>query len=189
MKPMPWAGLLTGLLLLAFLSGCSSSPVRFHTLMQPPEASERVQNPVAIDVESVRVPAPVDRNELVVRQGDTDLLVLSSDWWGASLAQEIRSALVARFAVAGQETSPLVARIEITRFDVVAGKGAWLDARYDLSATGASPTNSLTCSARLYSAADSSVEALVQAQQHNLETLAEQMLTAGNSLADSKRCP
>ncbi|MBS3804327.1 MAG: membrane integrity-associated transporter subunit PqiC [Oleiphilaceae bacterium] len=186
---MRCTNLAAGLLFLLILSGCSSPPVRFHTLMQPAETGEPAPNQISIHVDSVSVPAPVDRTELVVRQGPTDLLLLSSDWWGASLSEEIRSALTARLAGTGQEETAFAARIEVTRFDVRAGQGAWLEARYRLRSTGSDDRHSLTCATRLYTEAESRVESLVQAQQTNLEALARQMLVAAKGLTAGNNCP
>lgn len=172
--------------LVAFLGGCASPDVRFHTLMPPPGQDLRQgDGPGAVEVEPVLVPAPMDRSELVVRQGDTGLVVLSSDWWGATLAEEIRSALVARLAAAGAGGGqPLRLSVRVTRFDTVAGEGAWLSARYRLESGGAAP---LRCSAELHTLADGGVETLVAAQQANVAALADQILTPARS--GQGRCP
>jgi uncharacterized lipoprotein YmbA len=186
---MPANSLSLGLVMLLTISACSSQPVRFHTLMQPPGKSITAQNQAEIRIDNVLVPAAVDRSELVVRQGPTDLVVLSSDWWGASLSEEIRSALTARFATAAGNSSVVSARIQVTRFDVIAGEGAWLESRYRLTGAGPEGRDTLQCASRLHSDADSRVTSLVKAQQENLEILATEMLAAAVNLTEGKSCP
>lgn len=186
---------LTGLLALA---ACASPQVRFHTLMQAPGNQPAQQMPgrgqADISVTSVTVPAQVDRSELVIRKDDSELLVLSSDWWSASLGEEIRSALVARFGPGGTDAPRVGLRLQITRFDAVPGEQAWLEARYRVTAReGEGKKRQLSCSARLRTAASvgdgGTVDALVRAQQRNLRLLGDHIMTAASGLAAGLGCP
>ncbi len=171
--------------LLVFLAGCAGPEVRFHTLMPPPGQSlEQPAEVAQLQLEQVLVPAFVDRSELVVRQGDTALVVLSSDWWGATLAEEIRSALMARLAGAGATGETVRAAVRVTRFDAVAGQSASLSARYQLMSQAGD--RSLVCTTTLQAQAGDSVESMVAAQQANVAALADEILAAAGP---AWRCP
>lgn len=187
---------LTSLLVLAgvlTLAACASPQVRFHTLTPAPGQQTEADGDADISVTSVTVPAQVDRPELVVRKGASQLVVLSSDWWGASLAEELRSALVAGFGPGRTEAPRVDLRLQVTRFDSVPGEQAWLEARYRVTAQDGEVRPQLSCSARLRTAvADTeggSVKALVEAQQENLRLLIEHIMTAASGLATERGCP
>lgn len=192
---------LLALTLALILAACSSRPLNIHTLMPPPGVADSEPAEVAIDVESVVVPPQVDRTELVVRQGRSALVILDSDWWGASLAEEIRSTLNARFAGAGNKASgsdgdrdaenqAIAARLTISRFDSVPGQHAWIEASYQLIRHHVQPRASLTCQTRLRTDAGEGIENLVNAHQENLQALANQMHQAASSLSQGNgQCP
>ena len=175
------------------LTGCASPQVRFHTLMPAPGQQPVADGQADISVTSVTVPAQVDRSELVVRKDASELVVLSSDWWGASLSEEIRSALIAGFGPGGTAAPRVELRLQVTRFDSVAGQAAWLEARYWVTARKGEGDRRLSCSVRLRTAASASdggaVESLVLAQQDNLRTLATQIMAAASGLATGQGCP
>lgn len=177
----------TGILcLLILLGGCAGPTVQFHTLMPAPgERLERPSEAGSMQVEQVLVPAFVDRSELVVRQGDTGLVVLSSDWWGATLPEEIRSALMARLALGPGLEDPVRVSVRVTRLDAVVGEGAWLSARYLLS----NGEQRLRCTARLHTSAGEGVESLVAALQTTVARLAGEIVTATRPEGEAWRCP
>ena len=193
---MPLQSLLVLMGLLA-LGACTSPQVRFYTLMQVPVEQPAHRTPARdqadIRVTSVTVPAPVDRNELVIRENDGELLVLASDWWGASLSEEIRSALVASLGFGGTDAPRVGLRLQITRFDSVPGEQAWLEARYRVTAQGGDGNRQLSCSVRLQTAASAgdgeTVVALVMAQQENLRLLSKHIRSAAGGLAAGRGCP
>lgn len=194
MVPMKTLLMLAGVLVLA---ACTSPQVRFHTLMAPPgqhpAQQTRAPGQADISVTSVTVPAQVDRSELVIRKDDSELLVLSSDWWSASLGEEIRSALVAGFGPGRTDAPRVGLRLQITRFDSVPGEQAWLEARYRVTAEDGDGNRQLSCSARLRTAASAgdgeTVDALVMAQQENLRLLSAQIMAAAGALATGQGCP
>ena len=81
-------------LLIIVISGCSSHEVRYHTLVNP----HSVINDIApatftIDLLPVTVPAELDRQEVVIRKGNSDVVVLNDDRWLSPLEDELRTAL------------------------------------------------------------------------------------------------
>ncbi|WP_148863541.1 PqiC family protein [Marinobacter fonticola] len=174
-------------LCLAFLAGCSSTPIQFHTLMPLPTDTPSDQQEKVV-VESVSVPPQVNRTELVVREDASGLLILESEWWGSSLPEEIQSALTARLD--GPRTPhPVRAWVTVSRFDTIVGQAAWLEAEFRLSVTQ-DQNGRMTCSFRQKSTAGDSVTSLVLAHQDNVETLAQRIAEAARQLKQGQtHCP
>ena len=147
---------ITLLVALLALGACRSDPIQFHTLTpaQPAPTSHNAADEILI--ESVSVPPQVDRPQLVIRQGDSSLAILETQWWGATLVDELRSALVDQLS----NTRParkLSLRVDVQRFDSLPGQYALLDARWRLRAREAN--TQLTCRSTLQTAAGSSIAA------------------------------
>ncbi|RCL25141.1 hypothetical protein C6A77_14600 [Pseudomonas sp. AFG_SD02_1510_Pfu_092] len=151
--------------LLAVLAGCST-PNNYHTLVPSEPVRDSGQR---IQVARVAVPPQVDRPQLVVRQGQSGLAILETEWWGANLVDEFRSALQDQLGgpVAGGKAS---LRVDVQRFDSVPGRYAALEAVWRLTRAGDAE---LTCRTSLQTPADNSITGLVNAHQANLRKLAE----------------
>ncbi|MNS04322.1 hypothetical protein D3C72_356790 [compost metagenome] len=155
-----------GASLLAVLWGCSSTPNNYHTLVPSEPVRDGGQR---IQVARVAVPPQVDRPQLVVRQGQSGLAILETEWWGANLVDEFRSALQDQLGgpVGGGKA---LLRVDVQRFDSVPGRYASLEAVWRLTRPGAAE---LTCRTSLQTPADNSIASLVNAHQANLRKLAE----------------
>lgn len=78
---------------LVLLSACRSDPIRFHTLT-PLQTDETTRlSDVEVQIERINVPPQVDRPQIVIRQGNSTLAILETEWWGSSLVEELASAL------------------------------------------------------------------------------------------------
>ena len=73
------------------------------------------------------MPPQVDRPQIVIRQGNSGLAILETEWWGASLADELRSALTDQLSNTSGRGNVSV-RIDVQRFDSIPGQYA-LDRR------------------------------------------------------------
>ncbi|AYG45512.1 membrane integrity-associated transporter subunit PqiC [Pseudomonas sp. Leaf58] len=152
--------------LLVLLWGCSSTPNNYHTLVPNEPVRDSGQR---IQVARVAVPPQVDRPQLVVRQGQSGLAILETEWWGANLVDEFRSALQDQLGgPVGAGNTQL--RVDVQRFDSVPGRYASLEAVWRLSQPGQA---GLTCRTSLQTPADNSIAGLVNAHQANLRRLAE----------------
>ena len=175
--------LLTTLLLLA---ACRSEPIAFHTLTPAHWSSSSRADAGGVRIESISVPPQVDRAQIVVRQGDSGLAILETQWWAASLADELRSALVDQLANSNPR-QPVSLRLEVQRFDSVPGQYALLDVRWRLRPTSGGDAQPLTCRTTLQTPAGPSIDDLVVAHQNNLKRFAALVSkTADTSL---KACP
>ncbi len=159
----------TVLLAVVALAGCRSDPIQFHTLTpaQPGAASSIAGS--EIQIESISVPPQVDRPQIVIRQGNSGLAILETHWWGATLVDELRSALVDQLGRARARQS-LSLRVDVQRFDSIPGEYALMDARWRLRTRDTATT--LTCRSTLQTAAGDSIDELVVAQQNNVKRLA-----------------
>ena len=159
--------LLTALLLLA---ACRSDPIQFHTLMPAYLSGNSRSGAADIQIVGISVPPQVDRPQIVIRQGNSGLAILETQWWAASLVDELRSALVGQLTNSTPSRKFSV-RLDVQRFDSVPGQYALLDVRWRLrQINGDRPA--LTCRTTLQSPAGPSIDELVVAHQNNLKRFA-----------------
>ncbi|MDX5629093.1 MULTISPECIES: PqiC family protein [unclassified Brenneria] len=174
--------------LLAALAGCSSPTVRYHTLVAPPTAAQNAAPPASfvIEVLPVGVPAQIDLPQLVVRQGESDALILDNERWLSPLGDEFRSALSAGLAerlgtqdVAGlnrTDEKPVVRiRLQVRRFDIWPGRFVRLESDWSLSARNGENRTQLVCHSRLTERAEQGDTAMFAAQQQAVARLTDQI--------------
>lgn len=172
---------LLGLALL--LAACRSDPIHYHTLIpqQPVPA-----NGADILLERISVPPQVDRPQVVVRQGNSGLAILETEWWGASLADELQNALANQFATSS--TPPrLGLRVDVQRFDSVPGQYALFDARWRLRSAADNGATMLNCRSVIQTPSGASIDELVLAHQQNLKRFTE--LVSQTARSGAGRCP
>ncbi|MCE0464573.1 PqiC family protein [Pseudomonas uvaldensis] len=178
MPPMLKSALVAALLL---LGACRSDPVHYHTLSPAQPASQPPAN-ADIRIEQVSVPPQVDRPQMVIRQGNSGLVILETEWWGASLADELRSSLEEPLSNPGAPR--LLLRVDVQRFDSIPGRYARMDVQWRLRSVGneASP---LTCRSALQTPATAALDDLVTAHQNNVRQFVDLVVRA----AARKTCP
>lgn len=170
------------------LSACRSEPIHFHTLL--PTFSEQGNPGSNIVIQALSVPPQVDRAQIVVRQGDSSLAVLETDWWGATLADEMKNALGDQLGPRDAGAMPpLLARVEVRRFDSAPGQYALLDASWRIGDGAADERPALVCAAVLRQSAGDSVDALVSAQQRNIAQLAARIEASARNWRAGGGCP
>ena len=176
--------------LLVSAAGCSSTPpTRFHSLLAGTGTSATPAPARYVDLGPVGVPASVDQPQWVVRLGDDSLRMLEHERWVAPLRDEVRAALLdglrqrSGAADARSVTTPpgevSRVRVDLQRFESIAGRGTWLEARWTVA------PGDLACSVSLREAADSDPLALAAAHRRAVNTLADRI---GASLA-GRACP
>lgn len=175
------------LCLCTLLAACRSAQVHYHTLM--PLASgpaQTLQHSPNLVIERVTVPPQMDRSQIVVRQGSNGLAILETDWWGASLADELQSALVDQLNQRPINATRASLRVDVLRFDLVPGRYALIDVKWRLR-TGAVDDGQraeLSCQSILRAPAGESIDELVQAQQSNVQKIASMISASGTG-----KCP
>ena len=166
------------------LSACRSEPIQFHTLT--PLSTAMPPLGAQMRIESISVPPQVDRPQVVIRQGDSGVAILETQWWAASLVDELRSALANQLSSSNPEQSMSV-RLDVQRFDTIPGQYALLDVKWRLRQSAASKSPLPTCRTVLQSPAGQGIDELVIAHQNNVRRLA----TLINQAADrgATDCP
>ncbi|MFJ4193877.1 membrane integrity-associated transporter subunit PqiC [Pseudomonas sp. NPDC089534] len=165
------------------LGACRSDPISFHTLTPAQPVAGR--SGPDITLEGVSVPPQVDRPQIVIRQGNSGLAILETEWWGASLADELRSTLADQLGNAGSPRKASVL-IEVQRFDSVPGQYALIDVKWKLRAAGGGDGDRLACRSTLQTRSGPSVDELVSAQQNNVKRLAALIIQAAGGM---RGCP
>lgn len=173
---------------LLLLAACRSQPIHYHTLMPSHPGGPARGSVTEIQIESVSVPAQVDRPQVVIREGNSGLAFLETEWWGATLAEELRSALVDQLA----DVNPphrLSLLVDVQRFDSIPGQYGLIDATWRLRGVGAAATSnaSVTCRSTLQTPSGASIDDLVAAQQNNVKRLAALIGQAASN--PQKGCP
>jgi len=186
MRLLPFA--LAALLVAA--AGCSSTPpMRFHSLLAGSEAPATPAPVRYVDLGPVGVPPSVDQPQWVVRLPDDSLRVLEQERWVAPLRDEVRAALLdglrQRSGAIDARSVPAPTgevarvRVDLQRFESIAGRGTWLEARWTVA------PGDLACSVSLREAADSDPLALAAAHRRAVNALADRI---GASLS-ARVCP
>lgn len=166
--------LVTACLLLA---ACRSDPIHFHTLTPALSSGAARGNGGEIQIEALSVPPQVDRPQIVIRQGNSGLAILETEWWAASLMDELRSALADQLAN-GNSQRKVSVRLDVQRFDSIPGQYGLIDVKWRLRRAGEGDSALVTCRSTLQTPSGPSIEELVLAQQNNVKRLASLISSA-----------
>ncbi|PQP00491.1 hypothetical protein C5612_23735 [Pseudomonas frederiksbergensis] len=168
---------------LLLLTACRSDPIQFHTLTPAQPGGGGGSD---IQIESITVPPQVDRPQIVIRQGNAGLAILETQWWGASLSDELRSALIDQL-VNRNPRRKVSLRLVVQRFDSIPGQYALIDVKWRLRNLGNGDAELVTCRSTLQTPSGASIDELVVAHQNNVKRLAAAI---SQTTADtSKACP
>lgn len=159
MRPIRFA---LGIACALALAGCASDQIHYHTLMAEPPA--QVSAPAApsaaytLEVLPVGLPALVDREELVVRQGER-LAIIDGERWAGTLGDEVHNTLAARLQadlgaqdVAGlvpsAQTPVLRVKLMVRDFQSAPGRYALLEADWSLTRSDKPQVDHPVCHSR-----------------------------------------
>jgi uncharacterized lipoprotein YmbA len=173
---------------LAMVAACTSAPIHYHTLVPAPVDGGTAPrpSPYRVEIAAVKIPAQVDRPELVVRQRDGQIALLENEHWIAPLTDELRSALsielARRLSVADahdpvRDPGPMTVHIEIERFESAPGDYTLVEAFWRLR-TSSIQDDVLACRSQAYERVPDGYSALVGAQQHAIASIADEIATA-----------
>lgn len=171
---------------LLMLTACRSDPIQFHTLV-PTQLGGNSRSAVAdIQIEAISVPPQVDRPQIVIRQGNSGLAILETQWWAATLVDELRSALVDQLVNSNPQRKVSL-RLDVQRFDSIPGQYGLIDVKWRLRNLGESDNALVTCRSTLQTPSGPSIDDLVAAQQNNVKRLAALISQAAGGT--QKGCP
>lgn len=177
---------------LAGFAGCSTTapPQTFSLLPASPAASvpaapalEALRAvPVSVAVETVAVPPAFDQPQWVVRLPDQRTVLLEQTQWASPLRDELRAALqealAQRWMAPDARPAAWRLRVDLSRFESVLGREAWLEGRWTLRPGGgsaAADTATLGCALRIRERAAAGLPALAEAHRRALLRLADQI--------------
>lgn len=122
----------------AMLAGCATSaPLRFYTLSAIAPEGAAASGAAAIRVGRVRIPAELDRNEIVQRVDATRVNIGELDRWAAPLDDMIRRVLTADLQARATSTAASTVTVDIEELMGDASCAVTLTASWELKADGA----------------------------------------------------
>ncbi len=164
--------------------GCTSAPVRYYTLTPPPDKTvPTAQTTLAIDVRVIHTPPQLNRSELMVRTGPSEVTLLENEQWASPVSDEIKEAVRLELQRRlGRTTGwhPAFARltldIDVQQLEAELGQYALLEASWSatVSATSQrSDARAITCTFRADEAIHGGYVGMVEGYQREIAGLAD----------------
>jgi uncharacterized protein len=175
--------------------GCTSAPVRYYSLTPPPDKTLPVsQTALAIDVRVVHTPAQLNRTELMVRTGPTEVTLLENERWASPVNDEIKDAVrlelqrrLRRMTGLLPGFTTLTLDIDVQHLEAELGRYALLEASWsaNLSATGAPSigARAITCAFRTDENIRAGYAGIVEGYQREIVALADAVVAVLTSPA------
>jgi uncharacterized protein len=124
--------------LACFGVGCTSAPVHYYTLTPPPDKSwPTADEMLAIDVRVIHTPPQLDRAELLVRAGPSNVTLLENEYWLSPLHDEIKDALrlelqrrLGRLRAVRPSLTKITIDIDVQHFEAQLGQHALFQASW-----------------------------------------------------------
>jgi uncharacterized lipoprotein YmbA len=181
--------------------GCTSAPVRYYTLTPPPDktlpASEAT---LAIDVRVVHTPPQLNRSELMVRTGPTEVTLLENERWASPVNDEIKDAVrlelqrrLGRMTGLRPAFTKLTLDIDVQHLEAELGRYALLEASWSatLSATGqrSNGARAATCTFQADEKIHTGYAGIVEGYQREIAALADAIVAVLTSPASGIDVP
>jgi uncharacterized protein len=181
--------------------GCTSAPVRYYTLTPPPDktlpASEAT---LTVDVRVVHTPPQLNRAELMVRTGPTEVTLLENERWASPVNDEIKDALrlelqrrLGRMTGSRPAFTKLTLDIDVRHLEAEFGRYALLEASWTatLSAAGQRSNGArvTTCTFQADEKIDAGYAGIVEGYQREIAALADAIVAVLTSPASGIDAP
>jgi uncharacterized protein len=175
--------------------GCTSAPVRYYTLTPPPDKPLPVsETTLAIDVRVVHTPPQLNRAELMVRTGPTEVTLLDNERWASPVNDEIKDAVrlelqrrLGRMPRLRPAFTKLTLDIDVQHLEAELGRYALLEASWSatLSATDQRSTGAraTTCTFRDDEKIHAGYAGIVEGYQREIAALADAIVAVLTSPA------
>jgi uncharacterized lipoprotein YmbA len=189
------------ILMASLLGACASTPSRFYTLVPESErsATGRVTSGYRLEVDPVRIPAQVDRLELVTRLPGGGIAIAEGDRWIAPLANELQNALsialLHNLDAAGSAVTIgsdyLSVRLNVERFESSLNRYALIEASWRLELKQHGKDARVICRTEAYERVEGGYPEIVRGYQRAIAVIADQITavaqgSAGGAVA---QCP
>jgi uncharacterized lipoprotein YmbA len=177
--------------LVSVCAACTSVPIRYYTLTPAaPNTPPTTAATLAIDVRVVHTPTQLNRTELMIRTGPTEMTLLENERWASPMKDEIKEAVRLELQrrlgqVSGlpplQDLTRLSIDIDVQRFEAELGRYALLEASWSANLSGAgrasSGTMMKTCAFRTEQAIRSGYAGIVDGYQRETVALADTIVS------------
>jgi uncharacterized protein len=179
---------------LVCVGGCSSVPVRYYTLTAPPGALPASETTLAIDVRVVHFPPQLNRTELMVRTGASEVTLLENERWASPVDDEIKEALrlelrrrLSQMTALPHTYTRLRLDIDVQHLEAELGRYALFEASWGaaLSSAGQRSAGAPTthCTFQSTQKIQAGYAGMVEGYQRGIEALADAIVAAVSSPA------
>jgi uncharacterized lipoprotein YmbA len=165
--------------------GCTSAPIRYYTLTSPSdETLPATGAALVIDVRVVHTATQLNRSELMIRTGPSEMTLLENERWVSPIRDEIKEAVylelqrrLSQMAELGplQAFTKLSVGIDVQRLEAEPGRYALLEASWsgNLSGAGSGHTIARTCTFRAAEEIRGGYAVIVERYQREIAALAD----------------
>jgi len=169
-------------------AACTSAPIRYYTLTAPSdEALPATRAALAIDVRVVHTATQLNRSELIIRSGTSEMTLLENERWVSPIKDEIKEAVYVELQrrLSQTEWRPLQAftklsvDIDVQRLEAELGRYALLQASWsgNLSGTGSGGTIAKACTFRAVEEIHGGYAVIVERYQREIVALADAIVS------------
>jgi uncharacterized lipoprotein YmbA len=181
--------------------GCTSAPVRYYTLTPPPDKTvPATQTTLAIDVRVIHTPPQLNRSELMVRTGPSEVTLLDNEQWASPVSDEIKEAVrrelqrrLGRTTGWQSAFARLTLDIDVQQLEAELGQYALFEASWSatLSATGqrSNGARTTTCTFRADEKIHSGYAGMVEGYQRAIAGLVDAIVAVLTSPASGSDAP
>jgi uncharacterized protein len=181
--------------------GCTSAPVRYYTLTPTPDKTlPASETTLTIDVRVVHIPPQLNRAELMVRTGPTEVTLLDNERWASPVNDEIKDALrlqlqgrLGRMTGLRPAFAKLTLDIDVQHLEAEFGRYALIEASWSatLSATGQRSNDArvTTCTFQADEKIDAGYAGIVEGYQREIAALADAIVAVLTSPANGIDAP
>jgi uncharacterized protein len=166
-------------------AGCTSAPVRYYTLTPAPDKALPASDvTLPVDVRVVHTPPQLNRAELMVRTGPTELTLLENERWASPVNDEIKGALQlelqrrqGRMTGLGPAFAKLAIDIDVQHLEAEFGRYALIEASWSATLSAGDPrstgTRVTTCTFGDHEKIRAGYAGMVEGYQREIAALAE----------------
>ena len=181
--------------------GCTSAPVHYYTLAPPPDKTlPASQISFVIDVRVIHTPPQLNRSELMIRTGPTEVTLLENERWASPVNDEIKDALrfelqrsLSRMTGVRPAFTRLTLDIDVQQLEAELGRYALLEASWSasLSATArrSNGAPATTCAFQADEKIRSGYAEIVEGYQRAIAALADAIVAVLSSPASGADAP
>jgi uncharacterized lipoprotein YmbA len=181
--------------------GCTSAPIHYYTLTPSPDETLPVSaTTLKVDVRAVHTPPQLNRAELMVRTGPTEVTVLENERWASPVNDEIKDALrlelrhgLDRMTGLRPDFSKLTIDIDVQRLEAEFGRYALIEASWSATLYARDPrsnsTRVITCAFEYRESIRTGYAGMVEGYQREIATFADTIVAALTSSASGIDAP